>query len=682
MPPEQEESSVERVKKQLYARDAQSKIHARRKLLGGRFEVNKNWQEDTLTKFPHQSEEEMRSHELEALREGRVPDQDPMAEAIHVLEATRTARRQHSRKLLTERFMRTLLVASAAFFVLSSAIAAYFLLFSNRQVSCDNVKLEVRGPTSVPSGKELILNILMTNNNAVPLENAEITIEYPEATRSIQGETLSYQSNSIGVIDSGETAKYTGRAVLNGQESDQRIIHTSLDFSVQDSNASFTCTQPFVVTLATAPINIAVDALGEISAGQEMILKIDVTANSDETVPDARLVVAYPFGFDYVSADPKPSAGESVWDLGDVLPNSRHTITVKGFVTGFETEQRNISFELGEADANDPALLSTVLQVMMHSFMMTKPFMETSLRFDEETKPQGAYDITPGSPIVGMLQWKNTRNEPLQDVEIRAVLPDTMIDRMSVEPGSGFFQSEINTMVWTSQTLPDLKLVEPGQGGIINFRFATTRFIERTGATNPSFGISFDIVARRNSNTIPVEESIKNQASREIRFMTDLSFSAGAAYGIGPFTNTGPHPPAADTETTYTVFWNIKNTINEVNDVQVIGELPINVAWLNQTSPTGEKVTFNPVSRKVVWDVGTVVAGAGYKLPQREVAFQVALTPSLTQIGSIPALVSDMEATGVDSFTDAVIQRIPKEAVDTKLENDPFFPKNSGFVKE
>jgi len=171
MPPEQNESSVDRVRKLLSARDAQSKIHARRKMQGKRFDVHQEWEEDPLTQFPHQTEEEVKEHELEALREGRLPDSDPMAESMHRLQATRSASRQRTRKLLTDRFMRNLLVASIAFFVVSSVIAVYFLIFSNRQVSCNNVKVEVRGPTSLPSGKELVLNVLITNNNAVALQN-------------------------------------------------------------------------------------------------------------------------------------------------------------------------------------------------------------------------------------------------------------------------------------------------------------------------------------------------------------------------------------------------------------------------------------------------------------------------------------------------------------------------------
>jgi hypothetical protein len=682
MPPEQNESSVDRIRKLLSARDAQSKIHARRKMQGKRFDVHQEWEEDSLTQFPHQSEAEIKERELEALREGRLPDSDPMAESMHRLQATRGARRQHVRKLLTERFMRTLLVASVAFFIISSVIAGYFLIFSNRQVSCNNVRVEVRGPTSLPSGKELVLNILVTNNNTVPLKNAEITLEYPEGARNKSGDPQSFQRDIIGIIESGEVAKHTGRAVLSGREQEQKTIQTLLTFGIDDSNASWTCTQSFVVTLATAPINLAVDALGEISSGQEMTLAIAVTANSDDTVPDARLVVKYPYGFKFLSADPKPTAGESVWDLGDVKPNTRQTITVRGVVNGFETEQRTISFELGEADPKDPALLSVVLQTMDHLFLMTRPFMETTLWFGEEAKPEGAYDVTPGSSIEGTLRWKNTLNEPLYDVEVKAVLPDEMIDRMTVKPGNGFFRSEINTMVWTSQTVPELKMIEPGKQGILNFSFQTASFVERTSANNPSFGITFEIRARRIADAIPVEEVIQDQAEREIRFMTNPIFVAKSVYGTGPFTNTGPHPPTADTETTYTVVWNLKNTINDVHDGQVIGELPINVRWLNNVSPSDEKVTFNPVSRKVVWDVGDIVAGAGYKLPQRQVMFQVAIIPSLTQIGSIPALVFGNDFTGVDSFTGTVIQRTFKEPVNTSVTGDPFFPNTPGFVRE
>jgi len=683
MPEPQDESSVERVKKQLYVRDAQSKIHARRKLVGKRFDdVHETWGEDKLTQFPHQTPEEVQAQELAALREGRLPGSDPIVETVQHLRATRGAERQRVRKLLTERLLRTLLLASAVFFIISSVVAAYFFFFSNRQVSCENITIEMRGPTAIPSGKELIINVLITNKNAVTIKDANITFSYPEGTRNTSGSPLNFEQNMIGSLDSGEVTKHTVRAVLHGREQEERSILGTLEFAIEDSNASWECVQPFVVTLATAPISISVDALGQISSGQEMVLTIDVTANSDSVVPNSRLLVQYPYGFTYLSAEPKPSAGNGVWDLGDVKPNTRRTITVKGVVTGFETEQRTVGFELGEAHASDPALLSSVLQLVDHTFLVTRPFIQTSLLLGREDQGSGPYDVTPGSLVDGVLQWKNTLSETLYDVEMRAVLPDMMIDRKSVRTNNGFFQSEINTLVWTSQTEPNLKIVEPGREGTIIFNFQTAPFIQRTGAIDPSFPIAFEIRARRISNSIPVEEIVRGQAGREIRFVTDPTFTARSVYGIGPFTNTGPHPPTPDTETTYTVIWNLKNTINDINEAQVIGELPINVSWLNQVSTQDERITFNPVTRKVVWDLGDIVAGAGYRLPQREIAFRVAIIPSITQIGSVPPLVFGNTFTGVDSFTDTMLQRTFKEPVNTNVTGDPYFPnQSSGFVR-
>jgi len=683
MPPEQEESSVDRIKKQLSMRNARSRLHARRKLYRKTPTVEGVWHEDDVTAIPHMTDEAAREHEIEALRSGRIPDKDPLAESMHMLYTSRPARKQNTRKHITERLMRSILVASVAFFLVSAVVAVYVLFFSDRQVSCNNIRFEVRGPTSIPSGSELTLNTLITNNNKTALQNVELVVEYPDATRNLEGEALRYQQNTIGSIAVGESTKYTAKAILNGREQDQKSILSTLRFNVEGSNFPWECTSPFLVTLATAPITIAVDALNEISSGQEMVLRLEVTSNSEDVVPNARLAVSYPYGFEFVKADPKPTTGDSVWDLGDVNPNKLRTIEVRGIVTGFTSEQKSIGFELGEGSQTDPKGFDVLLQTMEHTFAVTQPFISTELRFDDDDDGRGGtFTITPGDKVAGSLVWKNMLNETLYDVEVRAVLPDIMVDRRGVTLRNGFFRSDINTMLWTPQTEEALKVIEPGETGELDFSFETTPFIELTGAENPAFSLSFDITARRIANAITVEQSIQDQSAREIRFMTMPTFETGAVYSIGPFTNTGPHPPAADTETTYTIVMKVKNTINDLRDVQVMGELPVNVTWLNEVYPGEERVTFNPVSRKVIWDLRDVVAGAGYRLPEREASFRISIIPSTSQIGTVPPLFSDVEFRGIDSFTQSMLQKKLKEPVDTRLLNDPFFPDQTGYVRE
>lgn len=673
-------SSVERIKKMLAKRDAGSHVHPRRKLHEQAHEVNRSWSDDELTAggtLPDDNAQQT----LEALQTGRLPDDDPLAEALHRAQQNPVPARTRTERRIASRLIKTLFIASALFFVFAAGIAAYFLLYSGRQVSCDNIVLDVRGPASIASGKELVLNVTVLNKNVVPIENAEVIFDYPEGTRSVDNSTapLPSQREQLGTVASGERVRTNGHAILYGKEMSEQSITTRVQFAIKDSNASWECKQTYKVVLATAPVTVSVAGLEEISSGQELDLVLTLHSNSDEIVRNVRLVSTYPYGFDFLSADPKPTTKESVWDIGDVMPGTERTITIRGKANGYGTEGRSVDFAIGEASPSDDGELGVILQTVSHEYILTKPFLSTALTLNGSVN--GDFSIPLGTPITGELTYLNDSGESLHNVQIQAKLPGVILDRKSVHVTDGYFRSVDGTMLWTPQTNDVLTTIEPGQSGSVMFRFATLPYVDNTAATNPSMTISFDVNAIRISDNKQIQQSLTAQAQRTINFVSDVNLSSYAVYSTGPFTNTGAHPPHIDAETTYTMVWRLENTTNKLTNVTVVGELPVNVSWLNKVSPSGESVSFNPVSRKVTWSIDELASGIGHQSPPRQVAFQIAVTPSVSQRGEEINLLESVAFNGVDAFTGTMVQR-ENPTVTTRLVNDPYFPSDDGRVRE
>jgi len=91
-------------------------------------------------------------------------------------------------------------------------------------------------------------------------------------------------------------------------------------------------------------------------------------------------------------------------------------------------------------------------------------------------------------------------------------------------------------------------------------------------------------------------------------------------------------------------------------------------------------VAFNPVGGQITWDAGSIkpksdVASSG----QKEVAFQIAFLPSISQVGSAPILLSGQMITGLDRFASVELSSTRK-ALTTKLTTDSSFPFNGGDV--
>jgi hypothetical protein len=89
--------------------------------------------------------------------------------------------------------------------------------------------------------------------------------------------------------------------------------------------------------------------------------------------------------------------------------------------------------------------------------------------------------------------------------------------------------------------------------------------------------------------------------------------------------------------------------------------LPVGVEWKGETSPSGEKVSYDSSSRIVTWNVGNVSAGVGYGYAPREASFKVGLLPSINQIGTSPNLTATINATASDTYTEKQVNSFATE---------------------
>jgi len=167
--------------------------------------------------------------------------------------------------------------------------------------------------------------------------------------------------------------------------------------------------------------------------------------------------------------------------------------------------------------------------------------------------------------------------------------------------------------------------------------------------------------------------------SRKIKITSDPQLFAKALYYIGPFKNSGPVPPKAEQETTYTVTWTVTNPMNNISGAVVQASLPPYVKWLSEIDPGQEKINYDENTRMVTWNVGNVSAGAGTTASAKEASFKVSFLPSIDQAGQIPNIVNAATITAKDNFTLTSVSN-SFGALNTKLASDPYFKTNAEVV--
>lgn len=580
------------------------------------------------------------------------------------------AKQQTAYFIKTQNPFKKILWGSIAFFIIALAAAGFMFFTDSNTVSANKIDISVIGPTNAAAGEGLSLEVIIKNQNNTDLEGASLSIEYPPGSRMAEntGEELLRQREPIGNIPAGGESRRTIKAVLFGEKESIQIIKMTLEYRIKGSNAIFFKDKEYDLAIKSSPVIVTIEGPREVNSGQDVDLKIIVSSNTSEVLKGLLMRAEYPFGFSFLSSEPQAVADNSLWKIGDLSQGDRRTINIKGRMQGQNEEERTFRFYLGIASEKDDHEIGSQIISLIQPISIKKPFIDLILTIDGDSSPE--YTAEPGQKIQVNVIWTNNLQSKILNGKIEVKLSGSSLDRNSVSPRSGgFFRSSDNTIVWDQSNSPDFAEIAPGGKGIVSFVFNTL--------ASPPSGQNQDInieTIMTGSQVLPSgpPQNITSVSEKVIKLASNLNLSTRLVYSVGPLENMGPIPPKAEQETTYTVIWNVTNTLNDAANVKVTTTLPNYVAWSDLSTPSSEDITFNSVNREIVWNVGEVRAGTGFASPSKEVAFRVSFTPSLSQVGSIPNIVMESFVTGEDKFTGKSLSST-KLPLTTRLTTDPNF---------
>lgn len=573
-----------------------------------------------------------------------------------------------------------LFVGALTFFIIASLTALFYLTGNRNILTSDKIDIRVTGPTKVAAGETLPLAIEIKNNNVSTLQAADLLIEYPAGTRSAEDITvpLLRQRMGLGDISPGQRVATTGGAIIFGEEGSTQEITISLEYRVAGSGAVFVKERKFEVEIDDSPIRLSIDAAKTLNSGNEVTLEVTVTSNTPAPLENVILKAEYPFGFTFDGADPEPAFSENVWSLGDLPPLGKTTIEVKGTLEGQHDEERIFRFTTGVANrSGDLTDIGTSFADAEHTVRIARPFVD--LAFSVGGKIGNTLTVPAGKDTELEIMWRNNLSERLGDAVLVLELEGQGIDERSVQSPNGNYDSARDTVTWDKRTVADFAVLEAGEAGRVNVRFMTLSTEDLADSDiNPEIRLSVTLKGVPiGSSDVP--ELVQTNAKGVIKIGTDAALAMQVLHGTGPIDNSGPMPPKAEEETTYTVLWSVTSSVNDITNAEVRGKLPPYVAWKDVLVPGDEDVTYDPATGIVSWNVGIVRAGAGYRNPARTLAFKIGLTPSANQVGKVPVVVEGAALSAIDGFSGAAITSVTREGT-TLLRSDPSFESGEDVV--
>jgi hypothetical protein len=555
-----------------------------------------------------------------------------------------------------------LFIFSFLFFLLALGAALFSLYRGAVTLSSKNVEMTVLGNSFVAGGEALPIQVDIVNKNAADLIDAQITLSYPKGAVDAGEADLERIVEPLGTIASGKTKTQAFSVVLYGEQGISRTITATLQYKLAGSNTEFIKNTPFSVMINSSPVALTVDAPTSTASNQPFLMTIRTTFTGDTLLDNAVVRVDYPNGYVFSSASPAPNSGNNTWALGDLVKGTERTITIKGKLIGDEQDEKAFHVYVGSKTSDTDPRIAVSYNSVLHSVLIAQPFVSGSIVVANQQSDVIA--LPSGSDISGMVKWTNNSPLAITNPVFTLALSGEGIDRDTVEGDGGRYDPVENTIVWSSESSIDLVRIESGAQGVLPFRFS------------PKEGSTRDItLALSVAGTFPdrdfFQDVISNIDQKSIRFASTLQFASQSLYSIGSIKNTGPFPPKVGKETTYTVSWTMRPVENPLTKATATAVIPLGAVWTGVTYPSSESLSYDPASRTVTWNIGSVPKSSSSAL-SRTASFQVKVSPTKGQIDTELNLLGETEISAVDEVAGTPLS-ITRPAVTTRLSTDPAY---------
>jgi len=546
------------------------------------------------------------------------------------------------------------------------------MIFSENQVV-----VSISGPKDVASVEVTTFTVTYANDNWAGLDNMTLILTYPE-TFHLQAENTMRVSGSraeipIGKISARAQGKIMVKGKFYGSKGDKLDLRAILRYSPSNVSTILEKATQLTVTVGSSPLSLEITAPLELATGQDVEYLFEYSNKSDLSFSNLRVKAEYPDGFRFVSAEPAPSEGESVWYVGNLSVGAKGKITIHGVIIGKNQEYKTIRGTIGffGGDGKFVSYEANDRQIQM---------IVSPLSISQSVNRLTDIAVKAGDVLQYAIHYRNDGNIGLRDAIITVEIDPTFLDvnRLLVENGA--YDPARRVIVWKASDVPELGKLAPGDEGDVFFNVPVLEKIDVNSGKN----LSIKTVAKIDSLDVPTPIGANKIIASDnlyVKLQSSVVVSVSTLYTDTIFPNSGPIPPKAGQETSYTIHLNVTNSSNDLRSARVVITLPTGVRYAGKYFKPEEVLTYNERSNELVWELGTFSATEG---KPHEIVFQVSVLPGSDQIGNTLDLINSIVLTAYDTFIKQDI-RVEKGRQSNTLGDDSVygsFSNNASMVEK
>ncbi len=544
-----------------------------------------------------------------------------------------------------------------AFFIIVSLMIWHGLTSFDK----DKISLIIQGPEKIISGDQATYIVKYKNNTRLSLKDVKLVFRYPEKSMPSNTDDLT-EIHNLPNLEPGQENQVDLSARIIGLKDEDKKVSAELSYQPGKISSHFISQTEFSTKIASVPLAINLDLPEKLVSGQSFDYSLKYSNQSETSFDNLQIRIDYPDGFNLVSSDPKPIEKDKIWQIGELTAKSQGEIIINGIIQGEKDELKSFKAQIGSFKDNQ----FTIYAETVDAFKISVSPLFVSQTINESSD----YIAKAGDTLKYQINYQNTTNVGIKNVIISAKLEGQALDLTSLELDKGSFDGASQTIIWNAGNLQELAFLDHLQKGKIGFLIKIKKPLPIKKYADKNFVITSTVKIDSSEAPSTLKDiQIDGQSEAITKIASQLDIQAKGYFNDDLISNSGPIPPKIGQTTTYAIKWRLVNTANDLSNVKVKAFLPPNVQWKNKIVPANSDLKYNSQTGELIWQVGDLPSATGILLPVKQVAFQIAIIPSLAHLDSTMELIGQSTVTGYDNFVNSDLSDLGK-IIDTDLPDD------------
>lgn len=563
------------------------------------------------------------------------------------------------------------------FFVAFSVWAA-LLVFSSAEN--DDVTINVVAPEIIQAGEDFEYKINYRNNSKSEIKDLRLELNFPENFIFASANVAPSSKNNYWTLPNLETGR-EGSLVIKGkiinQETSANTIYAKLIYQQKNFSSDLKKDASASTQVSSIGFRAELDYPSAALSGAENSLNLKLSNFNNPFINNFRIDFELPDSVSIINPE-NTSASSSDWSIRKVdshwelfgVNASSSLIEIPFRFKIKDTLEKRIEIVLRLSVLGQEEKLISFFEKRAGIDVIKNDLNLTMM----VNGSQGDRSVNFGETLNYTISYANRGSDTLKNIAISAIVDSSLVNWSTLDVSSnGKLKNSIIT--WTKDEVPALAEIRPGQSGDLSFSVNLNKF------SSTDLGTNFDVKSYAqfnvDSNTSNSEFNRSNVIKSSLN--SDLSFSENILYFNEDNTpvGDGPLPPEVGEKTSVRVYWQLDNTLHELDKTKVRLALPPNTSFEGRVKVQAGSIYYDQFSNEVVWDLGRIPLSVASVRGE----FNLSLIPVESDRNKILIISPGSKVSAIDLENNSEIQlsTAPKT---TKLEDDNIAAfSNSGKVK-